>query len=98
MKWLKMLWTLDTDLHQKSWFTSKTIWFNILTFAAAILATKGINLDSSDLALLGTGLAAAGNIGLRFATKVPVGQASVPLAGGTGVPDGDDPGRNESAP
>jgi hypothetical protein len=59
----------------KSWFLSKTIWFNVLTIVIAIAAHFGWTPDPALTATVANGLVAVApvvNIFLRFVTKQPV--------------------------
>lgn len=81
MKWIMILFQLGAEVQQKGWYASKTVWVNVLTILAALSAWKfGYVPADADLATLSLGLAAAGNIVLRFATKVPVGGKTVPVS------------------
>ena len=78
MQWLKFILTIGNDVQQKGWYASKTVWFNILSFVAAIAALKGFNIDAQDVAAIAGGVSTVGNIILRAATSVPIGKATVP--------------------
>jgi len=82
MKWLKFVLTIGNDVQQKGWYASKTVWFNIISFLAAIAAMKGLNVSPEDVATIAGGISTAGNIILRAATSVPIGKDTVPPVGG----------------
>ena len=79
MKWIKALFEIGAELQQKGWYASKTVWVNILTLIAAVIACKfhGFQIDADSIAAVGMGFAAIGNIGLRFVTKTPIGATTV---------------------
>jgi len=57
----------------KNWYTSKTIWVNLITFVAIILNSLwGIQLDAELQATLATTILAIVNIILRFVTAQPI--------------------------
>jgi hypothetical protein len=97
MNWIKMLWNIGNDVQQKGWYASKTVWFNILSFVAALAAIKGFEIDANDVAVLASAIVALCNIVLRFTTNTPVGAtkvvgAEVSAEGGDRVPKGVDAG------
>ena len=63
---------MPTQNNGKKWYLSKTIWFNILTLLASILAYYGINIPSDEIGPLTSLIVIFGNIILRGVTKEPV--------------------------
>ena len=58
----------------KPFWASKTLWANVLAFAAVLATTFGVDLgldEVTQLALVG-GIMAVVNIVLRFVTKEPI--------------------------
>ena len=78
MKHLLALLRIGNDVRQKGWYTSKTVWFNILSLVAALAALKGFNLNAEDILTLAAGVSTVGNIFLRFTTDTPIGSKTVP--------------------
>jgi len=65
------------QLKQKSWYLSKTVWFNLLTLTFSVLAIfGGIELGVSDDEVNSISIAAVAvaNIVLRFLTAKPIMQ------------------------
>lgn len=57
-------------MKDKSPFQSKTIWFNLVAFSAALLVMfTDVNISSEEQAALAGGIITLVNIGLRFVTK-----------------------------
>lgn len=56
----------------KKWYTSKTIWFNIITTALGIIAELSNTFPVSDHPKLWISIVAVGNIILRFLTTEPI--------------------------
>lgn len=56
----------------KSWYTSRTIWVNLVALVASLLAAAGIELTTDQQGALVTSVLAVANIGLRFVTSAPV--------------------------
>lgn len=57
----------------KKWYQSKTIWFNIITTAIAIIGdvTKIIPFSAGALEVFGI-ILALGNVALRYVTTTPI--------------------------
>lgn len=70
---LKRLLNVGNDVQQKGWYSSKTVWFNILSLVAALVALKGYSIDANDVAVLSSGIVTVVNIALRFGSQTPVG-------------------------
>lgn len=64
--------TETTTTTSKPWWASKTIWANVIGFAAAIAAGFGFELAGETVTALTTGVLAVVNIVLRFVTKEPI--------------------------
>uniref|UniRef100_A0A6M3XEU6 Holin n=1 Tax=viral metagenome TaxID=1070528 RepID=A0A6M3XEU6_9ZZZZ len=60
-------------MNSKPWYTSKTLWFNVLAFIAAVVASFGYSgqLPAEWEQYVGVAVALA-NILLRLVTKQPV--------------------------
>lgn len=78
MQYLLALLRIGNDVQQKGWYTSKTVWFNIISLMAALAALKGFNLNAEDIVTLAAGVSTVGNIFLRFTTDTPIGAKTVP--------------------
>lgn len=78
MNYLLALLRIGNDVQQKGWYTSKTVWFNILSLVATIAALKGFNLNADDIVTLAAGISTVGNLILRFSTETPLGSKTVP--------------------
>lgn len=78
MKWFLILLKIGNDVQQKGWYASKTVWFNILSLVAALVALKGFNLNAEDIVTLAAGVSTIGNIFLRFTTETPIGSKTIP--------------------
>jgi hypothetical protein len=59
-------------MDSKSFLLSKTIWSNVIGFAAAYLGAHNLPVDADTQATLVAGILAAVNIGLRFLTVKPI--------------------------
>jgi len=58
----------------KSWYHSKTVWFNIAALIAAAVDYKAGGVTSQqDIQTIGLGLFAMVNLALRLTTKRPIG-------------------------
>ena len=58
----------------KSWYTSKTLWFNILAFVVAVAAAFGYDGDiAGNVEGYVLPVVAAINFGLRFVTNTAIG-------------------------
>ena len=58
----------------KSWYTSKTVWFNALAFVVAVAAAFGFTGEvTADLEQYIVPVVAAINVGLRFVTNQGLG-------------------------
>lgn len=60
--------------HTKNWYTSKTIWYNILVILSYFIVNKYGDIigGKENLEAIALALAAVGNIFLRFKTRRPV--------------------------
>lgn len=59
----------------KKWFTSKTVWFNLIAGIVAISTyLMDLGLTAKQLEILGA-VVAIGNILLRFNTSKPIGKS-----------------------
>ena len=56
----------------KPWYLSKTIWFNIISLLASILAYYGIDIPADQIGPIATLIVIIGNIILRGVTKEAV--------------------------
>lgn len=66
--------TLSMEPDMKKWYTSKTIWTNLIALAASLLAAFGIaDLDAELQASMVATVMAVTNIVLRLVTKEPIG-------------------------
>ena len=70
--------TITTVQSSKRWFASKTIWANIVAFAAtvAVIAGVDVGLTPEVQAEIVAAVLAGVNIVLRLITKQPVGRAT----------------------
>lgn len=78
MHWIVSILKIGNDVQQKGWYASKTVWFNILSFVAAIAALKGLNLNADDIVAIAGGVSTIGNIILRLTSETPVGAKTIP--------------------
>ncbi|SFM68208.1 hypothetical protein [Thermodesulforhabdus norvegica] len=72
---IKEIFDVGHDITQhKRWYTSKTIWFNVLVLCFDVLAKlwHELPVTGEEIDALALGLAACGNILLRFRTRRPV--------------------------
>lgn len=72
LKIIKEIFDIGHDLSKnKSWYTSKTIWFNILVLFFDLLLKFGIEVPvtGEEIDSIALALAAVGNIALRFRTS-----------------------------
>ena len=57
----------------KRWYTSKTIWVNLIAIASVVLFNlTGTSMEAEEQAALATGILAVVNIVLRAVTKQPI--------------------------
>jgi len=59
----------------KKWYTSKTIWFNVISTILGIVAELSNTFPVSDHPKLWISIVAVGNIILRFLTTEPITSA-----------------------
>ena len=58
----------------KKWYTSKTLWFNVLALVAVVAASFGYTGElPAEWAVFAPAIVALINLCLRFVTKQPVG-------------------------
>lgn len=87
-KIIKELFDVGHDIaDNKAWYTSKTIWFNLLVLICDVASKfwHDLPVTGEEVDALALGLAAVGNILLRLYTRRPIslrpGRASVGKAG-----------------
>lgn len=72
------------DVQQKSWYTSKTILFNLIVLALDValhVFETEIPVTGEEVDALAIAVAAVGNIVLRLVTTQPVGLSTKPSTG-----------------
>jgi hypothetical protein len=74
-KILKEIFDIGHEIgNNKSWYYSKTLWFNVAALIAAVVDYKAGGVTSQqDIQTIGLGLFALVNLVLRLTTKRPIG-------------------------
>lgn len=60
-------------MQTKAWYKSKTIWTNVIAFAATVAGVFGLDIGPDLQAEIVTGVLAVVNVALRLITAAPVG-------------------------
>ena len=63
---------MPEENNAKKWYLSKTIWFNLISAIAAILAYYGFELSPEEIGMIAYFLVIVGNLILRAVTKEAV--------------------------